>query len=140
MQRTFYPKYVNYFGNGSGRDHQIIGANGGLAKEFKNGMGHTGVHFDRYNSGVKVKASPSPQREATTFYYQSDGTGRDSYVLMDNGGLRPEYNRHHQSSEKLFLNSLRNSQKSPIRYLRDAYDQSADITTYMNWASSQGQQ
>lgn len=28
--RTFYPKYVTYRGDGSGRDHYIISINGGL--------------------------------------------------------------------------------------------------------------
>jgi len=30
MQRTFYPKHASYFGDGSGRDTQIIYNNGTL--------------------------------------------------------------------------------------------------------------
>tara|TARA_B110000285_G_C15074042_1_gene589658 strand:+ start:128 stop:235 length:108 start_codon:yes stop_codon:yes gene_type:complete len=30
MQRTFYPKHVNYFGAGCGRDQHIAVNNGGL--------------------------------------------------------------------------------------------------------------
>lgn len=69
-------------------------------------MGHIGVHFPRYNSNVPRKASSSPCKEATTFYYQSDGTGRDSYVLKNNGGLRPEYNIR-VSGDRIFRDSLR---------------------------------
>ena len=101
-------------------------------------MGHTGIHFSRYNSTVYRKPSPSPGREATTFYYMSDGSGRDSYVLMDNGGLRREYNRYNKSPEAIFRDSLRNFNKSPVKYLKDPIKDKADITTYMNWASLQG--
>ena len=94
MQRTHYPKYVSYFGDGAGRDGAIIEANGGLTHVNKRSLGHQGVHFGRYGPSPR-RVSPSPHKEATTFYYQSDGTGRDSYVLMDNGGLRPEYEKHH---------------------------------------------
>ena len=40
MQRTFYPKHVNYFGTGAGRDSLIIQNNGGLTHSPKRGMGH----------------------------------------------------------------------------------------------------
>ena len=44
FQRTFYPKHASYFGDGSGRDVQIIMANGGLNHIDKKNMGHTGTH------------------------------------------------------------------------------------------------
>ena len=81
MQRTHYPKHVNYFGDGSGRDSHIITANGGLNSIDKVGMGHTGTHYPRYNNNNGRSRSPSPYKTPTTFYYQADGTGRDSYVL-----------------------------------------------------------
>jgi hypothetical protein len=37
----------------------------------------------------------------------SDGTGRDSYVLQDNGGSRPEYNKYNKSPDTVFACSLR---------------------------------
>ena len=52
---------------------------------------------------------PTPRKEATTFYYQSDGSGRDSYVLKNNGGLRMEYDV--RSSGEIFRTSLRGSNK-----------------------------
>ena len=33
MMRTMHPKYVNYFGDGTGRDTYIVLNNGGLAKK-----------------------------------------------------------------------------------------------------------
>lgn len=94
-------------------------------------MGHQGVHFSRYNSTVKLRPSPSPLRDPLTFQYISDGTGRDSYVLMDNGGYRPEYAKYNRPSEQLFMSTLRNDQKSPIKYFFDPVIDSADMTQYL---------
>jgi len=117
MQRTFNPKYVNYYGNGTGRDQFTIMNNGGLTHVDKQGLGRTGVHLQRYNSNVQRRSSPSPGSKPTpTFYYQSDGSGRDGYVLMDNGGLRPEYSKYNKSSSTIFVNSLRDQVKSPLKY------------------------
>ena len=101
---------MNYFGDGSGRDVQVTVANGGLNRVDKVGMGHTGVHFYKYNNPVTSRRSPSPTKEATTFYYQSDGSGRDSYVLKNNGGLRFEYDVR-QSGDRVFKDSLRSDPK-----------------------------
>ena len=44
LQRTFYPKHVNYFGDGTGRDFQVTVNNGTLNAVDKRGMmGHHGV-------------------------------------------------------------------------------------------------
>ena len=43
MQRTFYPKHVTYFGNGSGRDQQVIVNDAGLNKGIGRVMGSQGV-------------------------------------------------------------------------------------------------
>ena len=106
LQRTFQPNHVNYFGDGTGRDAQVVVNNGGLNHIDKRGMGHGGMHFFKYNSNVHRRKSPSPRKEATTFYYQSDGSGRDTYVLKDNGGLRTEYNVR-LSGDRVFRDSLR---------------------------------
>lgn len=118
MQRTHNPKYVSYYGNGTGRDHQVILNNGGFTKVDKYGLGNTGVHIRKYH-GPSTSTSPRPHKDASTFYYQSDGTGRDSYVLADNGGSRPEYDRYHKTNEQIFKASLRNNIKSPIKYQVD---------------------
>jgi hypothetical protein len=94
------------------------------------------VHLQKYNSNVTRRVSPSPRKEASTFYYQSDGSGRDSYVLKNNGGLRPEYSVRN-SGDNIFKDSLRRDSKSPVKYFMDP-SQKADITTYLNWKSKQG--
>ena len=43
MQRTSNPTYHRYYGNGTGRDHQILEFDGGLTSAPKLGLGHTGV-------------------------------------------------------------------------------------------------
>jgi hypothetical protein len=107
---------------------------GGLNATNKPSLGHTGVHFDRYNSVVE-RNSPSPSKEAPTHYYQSDGTGRDSYILMDNGGSRPEYDKYNKTPENIFQSSLRSGTRSPLKYKQEPGDR-ADITSYLNWKSS----
>jgi len=69
MQRTFYPKHINYFGDGQGREQQIISNNGGLNKDVKRGMQHTGTHFTQYNNSNGKQTSSSPRKEPTTHYY-----------------------------------------------------------------------
>lgn len=71
----------------------------------KEALGHTGVHFFRYNSNVQQRSSPTPRKDATTFYYQSDGSGRDGYVIQNNGGLRFEYKGI--VGDRIFKESLR---------------------------------
>lgn len=137
LQRTFYPKYVSYFGDGSGRDAFIVQNNGTLCVPIKKGMGHTGVHLQKYNSTVARRRSISPHKDATTFYYQSDGSGRDGYVLKDNGGLRATYNNR-LNGDNVFRDSLRSDRKSPLRHFQDPVHDKGDITTYLNWKSAQG--
>ena len=135
MQRTFKPTYVSYYGDGSGRDIQITLNNGGLTSVERTGMGHQGVQFAQFSSTVAKRVSPSPQKDAPTFYYMSDGSGRDTYILQDGGGLRPEYDRLHKSPDVIFKDSLRNEVKSPLKYFKDGLKDKADITTYLNWQS-----
>ena len=134
LQRTFYPKHTSYYGDGSGRDLQITQNTGTLCRVNRQGMqGHHGVHLKQYNSNVCPRRSVSPFKDAPTFYYQSDGTGRDSYVLKDNGGLRPEYNVRN-SGDRIFKSSLRNMQKSPIRsFKNEPMAGKVDFHTYQNW-------
>ena len=107
LQRTFYPKHCHYFGSGSGRDSFIILNNGGFNKLDKPNMGNTGIQMKQYNSSVTKRQVPTACKDATTFYYQSDGSGRDSYVLKDNGGLRFDYNN--KKDDRIFRDSLRQS-------------------------------
>ena len=94
-------------------------SNGGLNRIEKKNMGHNGVHQHIYNSTVTRRTGPcSPQKEPSTFYYQSDGTGRDSYVLQNNGGYRMEYDCK-MNGDYIFKDSLRSARKSPIKHFSD---------------------
>lgn len=54
---------------------------------------------------------------------------------MDNGGLRPEYDKHVTKYKSTFYDTLRKNEKSPIKYIRDPLKDRADITSYLNWPS-----
>lgn len=135
LQRTFYPKHCHYFGSGCGRDTFIILNNGGFNKVDKPNLGHNGVHLKQYNSTVTKRVVPTPQKEATTFYYQSDGSGRDSYVLKNNGGLRFEYD-HKLNGDRVFKDSLRRTQVR--NYSSSRNNDPSDITNYLHWSSNSG--
>lgn len=98
MNRTFDPKFTTYHGDGFGRDTYITTANGGLISGgglARNGPStgyqvspgldkfyiNQSIHQTRYSGG----------KDAPVFKYFGDGTGRDSYVTADSGGLIPKY-------------------------------------------------
>jgi hypothetical protein len=137
MQRTFYPKHCHYFGSGCGRDAFIILNNGGFNRVDKANLGNQGVHMKQYNSSVTRRVMPTPRKEATTFYYQSDGTGRDSYVLKNNGGLRMEYEGK-GSGDRMFRESLRSSEDFRRTFNIHRANDKSDITNYLNWSSTTG--
>lgn len=115
--------------------------NGTLNAVDKRGMmGHHGVQLKQYNnSNGPPRPAPSPVKEATTFYYQSDGTGRDSYVLKNNGGLRPEYTGK-ATHDRIFKSSLRSETKSPLRSVRNPAAERANFDSYQNWHSVRSKQ
>ena len=85
MMRTHNPTYANYSGNGTGRDSYIIINNGGLAGSDKKNM----MWRSTMRSNQDLRAMPSKTGVAFTYY--SDGTGRDSYVIKNSGGLVADF-------------------------------------------------
>ena len=86
LNRTFNPKYTKYMSDGMGRDSYILRHNGGLCSERE-------PHFaesTRYASPTKFLSPPPPMKEATALKYISDGSGRDSYILINSGGNHVE--------------------------------------------------
>ena len=76
--RTFYPKYVTYRGDGSGRDHYIISSNGGLHEQ----RGFDRVAVPQSSQGSRALSSLTlGAKQPTTIDYIPDGTGRDLYVI-----------------------------------------------------------
>eukprot|EP00347_Sterkiella_histriomuscorum_P023094 403335973 len=97
-------------GDGSGRDTYVVKNNGGLCIESEHPQYESGMFFTRRNYG-----SPHPMKESTAFKYISDGSGRDSYVSINSGGLHSPavYGSH----KNLFANTLRSTEK--ITWKRD---------------------
>ena len=63
MMRTIHPKYVSYFGDGSGRDKYIIHNNGGLTNSDKNCFVREAFRNTLRDTGAK------PQKHAISIKY-----------------------------------------------------------------------
>jgi hypothetical protein len=64
---------------------------------------------------VKEKPScmpPAPLKQATSFKYISDGSGRDFYVTYNSGGLEAPYIPGTTMSDQRFITSLRSTAKN----------------------------
>ena len=110
MNRTFDPKVNRYQGDGSGRDTYVTNSNGGFIADcgLPSNSPWTGAHIGGgppqfYTNRSKVR--PNAHKDAVAFRYFADGSGRDSYVASDNGGLIPKYKSGGCMQE--FTNSLR---------------------------------
>lgn len=91
--RTFDPKYSHYFSDGTGRDTFVMYNNGGFSVPRK-------VHTMQSTMFMKLGnttfgPSTSPRKEAMPVEYRSDGTGRDSYIVCNSGGLKTIFNKTH---------------------------------------------
>jgi hypothetical protein len=89
MARTFHPKYASYTGDGSGRDTYVVLNNGGLTNSDKPNM------MFRKQAYQQKHLAPRPEISPASHKYHSDGTGRDSYVVNNFGGLVHDYNGVH---------------------------------------------
>ena len=79
------PQFILYSADGQGRDLYISSNSGGFCKKYSHGL----EVKENYPSNVKFKYAnvgvhPAPM------VYRSDGSGRDSYILREAGGLRKE--------------------------------------------------
>ena len=82
LNRTFTGRISSYSPDGFGRDSYIACNNGGI---FKAG---SLTRYNRKSSMDRSKiAPPLVQVQAKIARYESDGTGRDSYVSSNVGGL-----------------------------------------------------
>lgn len=110
------PGYTQYRGDGSGRDSYILVGNAGLVKpeSFKNvapQLGYKPVPDRSTMFSGPVRKFHGALKEPTVWKYFGDGTGRDSYVVKDSGGLIPPYAG--KAITACFYTGLRNYQKSP---------------------------
>ena len=87
LYRTDHQKFSTYRGDNTGRDTYIIMSDGGFQPEpFR--KGYKGK--DAYNTSGKVKFSSSVSgkllKPMGSVYYPPNGTGRDTYIIKNNGG------------------------------------------------------
>ena len=125
MNRTFYPKYSNYFGDGSGRDSYVVLNNGGLSNCDKKHM------LWRPDKVPKV-LDPKPYKKVASLAYKSDGSGRDSYVISNSGGLVGDFPTFGTRADVIFKAGLRQHHLSPLRNRNERW-RGPDQTDYLNW-------
>lgn len=87
-----------------------------------------------------------PRKNAMPVEYRSDGTGRDSYIVCNSGGLQTQY--FNTQGESFFKNSLRQNDRQNFfsgsrrgqqtnKYLTDQFE--VNITKYRNWITPKEQ-
>ena len=78
-------QYVQYYTDGQGRDLYISSNSGGFCKKYSHGL----EIKEKFPEKVKYKFSNVGLKNAP-LVYRSDGSGRDSYILREAGGLRED--------------------------------------------------
>lgn len=117
--RTNAEAYTTYRGDGQGRDSYVLVGNGGLIKPdgFKNIPPRAGYQPKIRSNSTMFAGDCKPffgaGKEATVLKYFGDGTGRDSYVVKDSGGMIPSYSS--RSPDKIFYGGLRQGNPSSMR-------------------------
>lgn len=101
LYRTETLKNSHYSPNGEGRDSYIFVNNGGVERN------KYPYSFKEESRVTRNSFSPgSPRLDAKPLKYKSDGTGRDTYIGSNHGGLFSNYKKHS------FYSSLR--EPSPV--------------------------
>jgi hypothetical protein len=130
LNRTYHPKWATYWGDGNGRDQYITFNNGGLNEQRMYGSKGKNCWKD---SVVPIIRSAAPNKEATAINYTGNGSGRDSYVIFNEG-----QKRKHNSPWKNFESRLRESSATPMmdfRQVNAASPGRKDLSMYNNWQS-----
>ena len=104
---------MNYFADGTGRDTFVKTDNGGFFKGYKPAPAYPVTSFvqkRRYDP-------PAPCIHSRAVQYHSDGTGRDSYINFNKGGLSVYGSKveHHMDTYK---RSLRQSSRPQSAYVK----------------------
>ena len=93
---------------------------------------------------ASATVSSSPRKNAMPVEYRSDGTGRDSYIVCNSGGLQTPFNK--TCGDRFFKDSLRFSEKPLFKSQRNgrlnkfiAQPFQVDITQYRNWITPKQQ-
>lgn len=88
LYRTFKSNYIPYYANGNGRDRYILYDNAGFFRNIPKinpiNIYKTGSSF---GFGLTHRSNKEQYAKAPNFRYYANGTGRDRYILANNGGL-----------------------------------------------------
>ena len=107
MKNTSLLRYGHYCTDGSGRDTYIAVNHGGSMSEYTTpGVCKFGAipTFGKLQDGMRQRNGYSP---AKTNSYNTNGTGRDSYISVTSGGNHFDHPKVHWSTQ--YVNSLRDS-------------------------------
>ena len=105
LGRTFMPKVIIYNSDGGGRDTYIQTNNGG----FFHGGVKSVIKGDQFDFYSKYNHLYDIRKQPVSIRYRSDGTGRDSYVMVNSGGFESPS----RSLKSIHITDfLRNSPKS----------------------------
>ncbi len=99
LYRSYSPRMAHYSTDGNGRDLYINYNNGGF---WSRGTKiYTG---SQKGQEISQKYALKPlMKHVAPLSYRSDGSGRDSYVLSESGGLKRDHKSLHQFHLKDFL-------------------------------------
>jgi hypothetical protein len=99
LYRSYSPKMSHYFADGHGRDVYINHNNGGFWSQ-----GVRTFAGKEYNKEISTKYQfKALSKNVAPLKYLSDGSGRDSYVIHESGGLRRDQKSLNEISLKDFL-------------------------------------
>ena len=133
FNRTVKTNIIIYPTNGSGRDTYIMYNNAGFWKEnlrkFSNKNKSKRSSFARFHSIRKIPP---------IWNYHSDGTGRDTYILYNDGGLMniyqtPTLKNFRTNYEEVLLESATNNKlNNPLYMTRDEKLYQSKLTKIQN--------
>ncbi|CAD8163150.1 unnamed protein product [Paramecium pentaurelia] len=109
-------KMSHYAPDGTGRDSYVTLQNGGIWKEIQFQCTHPEIGTF---SQQKQWKPPAPMMVPKFRHYQSDGSGRDNYVIADEGGLAPSSKKFQR--KRNFLTSLRDYEPCPPIQQQDCF-------------------
>lgn len=93
--------------DGEGRDTYILKHNGGMCTEPERPVAQS-----RLYAKEKVRVViPAPHKDAVSFKYISDGSGRDFYITYNSGGLQAPYIPGSVKADATFFSSLRKTER-----------------------------
>ncbi|CAG9314415.1 unnamed protein product [Blepharisma stoltei] len=86
LYRTFAGNTSHYSPDGNGRDSYIIQNNGGICRTACTTVTKSGSPSPR-----RDYSPPKPKLDAKVFRYNSNGSGRDTYISWNGGGMYSSY-------------------------------------------------